>query len=93
MNLNRKETAWLSRFYKTMAAAPGSLAGKVGSYTVGDQFIVLFDQVKFDDYIQGKHDTHSSGMYDERDKCIEVDASESEIGSVSFPFSVESTAG
>lgn len=92
MKLNKKETAWLERFRKTMKAAPKSLSGKIGSYTIGDPSIELFDQVKFDKYISAKIE-ESYSYYKEKDKCFEVDDSGSRLESIDFPFHIESTSG
>ncbi len=92
MDLNKKEKAWLERFKSTMAAAPSSLNNKIGSFTIGDRDITLFDKQKFDTYITKKNE-EAYGYYDEQDKGIEVQASDSEIMVIMFPFHVESTAG
>ena len=89
MKLNKKETAWLVRLRKTLAAAPISLDGKLSSYTVGDRDITLYDKVKFTEYYKD----NPIPLHDIRYHCTLVEDSESELQDLVFTFSIESTAG
>jgi len=89
MRLTKKEEAWLARFRKPMEAAPKSLNKKISSYTIGDDWITMYDLNKYTTYF----DKHPVSSNDIRDQGELVSGSDSVIGVVQFPFSVESTAG
>ena len=89
MNLTIKEQAWLKRFKKTMDAAPRSLCNKIWSFTIGDDYISLYDKVKFDEYYKKNPEPHQSIT----DHCNLVDKANCRLCVVDFPFPIESTAG
>lgn len=89
MNLTKKEQAWLKRFEKTMDAAPYSLIKKMSSFTIGDDYIVLYDLVKFNKY----HDENPQAQQSIKDHHHLVDDADCRLQEIPFPFCIESTAG
>lgn len=89
MKLTNKEQAWLKRFEKTMGSAPKSLRNKIWSYTIGDDYIVLYDKDKFDEYYKENPEPRLSLS----DQYELVDRADCRLGVIDFPFPIESTAG
>ena len=89
MKLTKKEQAWLKRFEKTMDAAPSSLIKKMSSFTIGDNYIVLYDLVKFDEYY--KENPEPFGCIKDHHQL--VSDADCRLQEISFPFCIESTAG
>lgn len=86
MRLTKKEEAWLSRFRKTMAAAPVSIGKKISAYTIGDDDITIYDLEKFRSHFE-KHDEGDEYH------CTMVEMADAKIEHINFPFAVEATAG
>ena len=94
MKLTQAEKKWFERLQRTLAAAPESLKkkrmeGKISSYTVGDPFIVVYDEEKLADWKEEQN--YMTGY--ELDVCKMVSFSDAELYHLDFPFAVESTAG
>lgn len=87
--LTDDEKKWLRKLDLLLAKAPSTLAGKVSTYTTGDNNITMFDKRKVDAYIEslGFRENHN----DER--CTEVEKAGSDTRVFRFPFAIESTAG
>ena len=89
MKLTKKEQAWLDRLERTLDAAPKSLFHKVSAFTIGDNYITLYDEKKVDAYSKTIDTTRGiSG-----DMPSLVDNSGGEIREFIFPFKIDSAAG
>lgn len=77
--LTKQEQEWIKKVQKALDACPGSLKDRALSYTIGDNYITIFDNAKYND--TGK------------DVCIDVQNSDAELAVFTFPFEVWSTAG
>ncbi len=77
--LNKTEQQWIKRLQRTLDACPETLKDRAASYTIGDPYIVIFDEGKYID----------TGT----DICIDVETCNAELATVNFPFQVWSTAG
>lgn len=88
MEFNKRETAWLLRLEKCLAAAPASLGRKVSSYTIGDNAITLYDHEKLEQWQD--LNPHKADRMDVGPMVTEAKA---ELDIFVFPFSVESTSG
>ena len=88
MKLTKKELAWFARLQKCLNSAPDSLTKKVTSYTIGDADVTVYDKTKLEDYLNNNPSADS-----DRYVCTNVEAADSEIYRLEFPFSVEATSG
>ncbi|ENC6657619.1 hypothetical protein ABKY47_002068 [Aeromonas hydrophila] len=79
------EKKWLEKLEAVLAECPSK---RIGAFTVGDNFITLYDR-SFDGEIDKLQDGRRGGC----DFAVAVDSLECEIGTVHFPFPVHSTAG
>lgn len=94
MKLTQAEKKWFERLQKTLDAAPESLKKKsktqqIRSYTIGDPFIIVFDESKLKEWKEKQN--FRTGYHP--DVCEMVRRSDAEIYDLTFPFAVESTAG
>ena len=94
MKLTQAEKKWFDRLQRTLAAAPASLkkksiSKKISSYTVGDPFIIVYDEEKLADWKEEQN--YMTGY--ELDVCKMVTYADAQLYHLDFPFAVESTAG
>lgn len=83
--LTAAEARWVEQLEALLAKCPSK---RIGAFTVGDDFITLYDR-SFDGEIDKLQDDHRGGC----DFAVAVDSLECELGTVKFPFPVHSNAG
>ncbi|WAM43667.1 hypothetical protein [Edwardsiella piscicida] len=86
VKLTKKEIAWIDELQAVLNKCPSPK--KIGFYTIGDPFVMLYDLRRIDDVQAALDHRHSS------DWCTAVRDVGADIEeTISFPSPVESTAG
>ena len=80
---------WYSKLQSLIDEMPPELKGKIRAYTTGDNEVTIYDCEIYDDFVS--RDT--TGIEFRRDVCEIVELSKSKLGTLNFPFIVESTCG
>lgn len=84
MKATKAEQKWINELQAVIDKCPSK---RLTSYTIGDNFITFVHEKKVEDQL-GTYPQHR-----EPDYCIAAQEANAEIGSITFPFSVQSTAG
>lgn len=82
--LTSEEKKWLKKLQKVLNECPSN---RMESYTTGDNCITIYD-------ISANDSEEAENLArDNNDWCNVIDATDTELASITFPFAVLSTAG